>query len=201
MNISILIPVKSPKKAKSRLNGFLSARERYNLAWSLFRHVLNTCIRTTRKKQISVLSNDPEILTEASMRGVLSVMEKSNTGLNGALKIAIQDRTNGVLILPTDLPLLRPEDINAIIKNSASNKMIISPDKQRHGTNALLLQPSDLVPLNFGNNSFQIHCELAKKVGVNPYVLERKNLAFDLDTFEDFLYLTKINNISHLNIL
>jgi len=89
------------------------------------------------------------------------------------------------------LPLLEANDIQAMIDTGRDNAMVIAPDRRGEGTNALFLRRPELIPFRFGEGSFDAHCTLAEDAGVTPHILECEGLAFDLDTREDYLELTR----------
>jgi 2-phospho-L-lactate guanylyltransferase len=64
--------------------------------------------------------------------------------------------------------------------------VVIAPDRHGKGTNALLISPPGLIEYDFGENSFQRHCELIKKAGARLEVVDLPSLGLDLDLPEDF---------------
>jgi len=64
--------------------------------------------------------------------------------------------------------------------------LVIAPCRHGTGTNALLLRPPDLIPFAFGPDSFAAHCAAACAAGVEPIIYRADNIAFDLDTPEDW---------------
>ena len=63
--------------------------------------------------------------------------------------------------------------------------VVVSPDRHRQGTNALLVSPAGLIEYDFGPGSFQRHCERAIKAGARLEVCELPSLALDVDHPED----------------
>jgi 2-phospho-L-lactate guanylyltransferase len=55
----------------------------------------------------------------------------------------------------------------------------------RSGTNALLIQPPEILPFAFGADSFEAHLVAARRRGLDVKICERPHLAFDLDTAGD----------------
>ena len=62
----------------------------------------------------------------------------------------------------------------------------IAPDRNKKGTNALLISPPGLIEYDFGENSFERHCELIKKAGARLEIVDLPTLGLDLDVPEDF---------------
>lgn len=185
-----LIPVKPPAAAKSRLRGVLADGARIELAWRLFDHVLGVAIQTVGAARTLVISRDSDVLDYATGRGAGTMAEQADRGLNAALALgrseAVRRGADAVLILPGDLPLLAAADIDAMIAAaSPPPAVVIAPDERDGGTNALLLSPPDILPFTFGENSFAAHAASARHAGVEPAIVRRPGLAFDVDTAED----------------
>jgi 2-phospho-L-lactate guanylyltransferase len=140
---------------------------------------------------VLVISRDPHALTIARSHGARTVQENGQPQLNTALKratvVAQVYATRGVLVLPADLPLVSKEAILELIKRAAEPPVVvIAPDRHGKGTNALLISPPGLIEYDFGENSFQRHCERAKDAGARLEVVELPSLGLDLDIPEDF---------------
>jgi 2-phospho-L-lactate guanylyltransferase (CobY/MobA/RfbA family) len=70
--------------------------------------------------------------------------------------------------------------------------IVIAPDRHEKGTNALLISPSGLIEYDFGENSFQRHCERAKKAGARLEIVNIPTLGLDLDLPEDLELIRKL---------
>jgi 2-phospho-L-lactate guanylyltransferase len=122
--------------------------------------------------------------------GARTVLENKNSDLNIALAratvIAKTYATRGVLILPVDLPLITPEDIQTMLdKVGEPPVVVVAPDRCYNGTNAMLVCPAGLIEYEYGPNSFERHCERAKAVGARLEICELPSLSLDLDNPED----------------
>jgi 2-phospho-L-lactate guanylyltransferase len=116
-----------------------------------------------------------------------------NTALARATVVAQVHSTQGVLILPADLPLLTPEDVLALIDRAVKPPVVvIAPDRHNKGTNALLMFPAGLIEYDFGEGSFQRHCERARQAGAKLEIVELPSLALDLDLPEDLEMVRKL---------
>jgi 2-phospho-L-lactate guanylyltransferase len=100
-----------------------------------------------------------------------------------------------VLVLPADLPLISSEDILTLIERAKDPPVVvIAPDRHEKGTNALLISPSGLIEYDFGENSFQRHCELVKKAGARLEIVDLPSLGLDLDVPEDLEIIRSLEN-------
>jgi 2-phospho-L-lactate guanylyltransferase len=191
MTLWAIVPVKPLRYGKSRLAGTLTEDQRTELNRALLQHTLETLSEVKAVDGVLVISRDPHALTIARSHGARTVQENGQPQLNTALKratiVAQVYATRGVLVLPADLPLISKGDIVELIKRAAEPPVVvIAPDRHGRGTNALLISPPGLIEYDFGENSFQRHCERAKNAGVRLEIVELPSLALDLDIPEDF---------------
>jgi len=190
MTLWAIVPVKPLRRGKSRLAGTLNEDERTELNRALLQHTLETLSEVKEVDGVLVVSRDPHALTIARNHGARTVQEDGQPLLNTALKratiVAQVYATRGVLVLPADLPLISRDDILALIKRAMEPPVVvIAPDRHGKGTNALLISPPGLIEYDFGENSFQRHCELVKKAGARLEIVDLPSLGLDLDVPED----------------
>jgi 2-phospho-L-lactate guanylyltransferase len=122
--------------------------------------------------------------------GARTVQEKGAPQLNVALTRATvvvkEYTTRGVLIVPADLPLITPQDVQTMLEYAKDPPVVVvAPDRHREGTNALLICPVGLIEYDFGPNSFQRHCELARSIGARLEIVDLPSIALDVDLPED----------------
>lgn len=194
MTLWAIVPVKPLRRGKSRLSGALSEDERTQLNEKLLKHTLKTLSGLKELEQVLVVSRDPHALAIARKLGARTVREDGqphlNTALTRATVVAKLHATRGVLILPADLPLLSGPDIQALVERSVNPPVVvIAPDRHENGTNALLMSPAGLIEYDFGENSFERHCELARKAGARLEIVKIHSLGLDLDLPEDLALL------------
>ena len=199
MTLWAIVPVKPLRRGKSRLAGTLSEDARTELNRALLQHTLETLSQLKEVDEVLVVSRDPNALTIARNHGARTVQEDGQPHLNTALKratvVAQVYATRGVLILPADLPLITREDIQALLDRAVKPPVVvIAPDRHGKGTNALLIAPAGLIEYDFGENSFQRHCEQAKKAGARLEIVNLPSLGLDLDMPEDFEIIKNLEN-------
>lgn len=190
MTLWAIIPVKPLRRGKSRLAGSLSEDERTELNRTLLEHTLKTLSGLKELEEVLVISRDPQALTIARNHGARTVRENGQPELNTALKratvIAQVYATRGVLVLPADLPLITREDVLTLIQHADDPPVVvIAPDRHGKGTNALLMSPSGLIEYDFGEDSFQRHCERVRESGARLEIVDLPSLGLDLDIPED----------------
>ena len=196
MTLWAIVPVKPLRRGKSRLAGTLSEDERTELNRSLLQNTLKTFADLREVEEVLVISRDPQALSIARQHGARTVREDGQPELNTALKratvIAQVYATRGVLILPADLPLVTREDVLTLIERAGEPPaVVIAPDRHGTGTNALLISPAGLIEYDFGENSFQRHCQRAREAGARLEIVNLPTLGLDLDLPEDLELVRK----------
>jgi 2-phospho-L-lactate guanylyltransferase len=205
MALWAIVPVKPLRRGKSRLSGVLSPEERNDLNRRLLTHMLETLSAIPEIEQILVISRDQAALSLAREHGAMTVLENGAPELNVALAratIVVKNyATRGLLIVPADLPLISPEDINAMLDIAVDPPVVVlAPDHRQQGTNALLVCPVGLIEYDFGPGSFQRHCERALQAGARLEILELPSLALDMDMPEDLEMVIERLETSFSNI-
>jgi len=191
MTIWAIVPIKPLRRGKSRLSEILSEDERAALNQDLLERTLETLSSMKEFFQIMVVSRDPQALAIARNYDAMTVREDGNPHLNTALTratvVSQLHSSQGVLILPADLPLLERGDLLALMERAVGRTpvVVIAPDRHGNGTNALLTVPAGIIEYDYGEGSFKRHCERAQKMGAHLEIVDLPSLALDLDLPED----------------
>jgi 2-phospho-L-lactate guanylyltransferase len=192
MSIWAVIPIKPLRLAKSRLAPILSPQQRQSLAEAMLRHVLKVVQSATQVTGTLVISRDNHALSIAREYGAKTIQESGAPELNIALmratSLVASWRSDAMLILPADLPLITADDISRIIELGLQdpNSVVISTDRDKNGTNALFVRPPGLIQYAYGEGSYQRHAVLARDAGAVVNVYESDRLWQDIDYPEDF---------------
>jgi 2-phospho-L-lactate guanylyltransferase len=179
-----IIPVSRFSNAKTRLSPTLTETERENLLKAMLKDVIKALKDHVEK--IVVISSDSEVLRFVEDMGVTALQEKGDTDLNGALTQAVEwcsEFYEKVLVVPSDVPLIRKYHVKNILKRSESFDVVIAPAKGG-GTNALLLPPST-ISMKFGEYSFFEHIKEAKAKNISYSIYDSFYLSLDVNTAED----------------
>jgi len=193
MTVWAIVPVKPLRRGKSRLAGVLSQSERTLLNRAFLIHVLETLKQVPQVEHILVVSRDSQALAVAREHGARTLLERGHPHLNDALlratMVVRQYAAPAVLILPADLPLVAPEDVEALLEAASDPPVVaVAPDHHREGTNALVISPPGQIAYAYGPGSFARHCALASENGTRLEVVERRGLAFDVDYPDDLAW-------------
>ena len=201
MTLWAIVPVKPLRRGKSRLSGVLSEDERTALNQSMLVNTIKTLKGVPEIDTILVVSRDPSALSLARDYHARTVLEDGSPELNTALRrasmVAQAYQAKEILVLPADLPLIKPEDIRNFIAHSGKPpEIIIAPDRRHDGTNALYINPAGLIEFKYGEGSFQIHLTQARNANARIEIIELDAFALDLDLPEDLEYLHQIEELN-----
>ena len=189
MNSWVVIPVKSFKKGKSRLRAFFGRQDLYALNYNLFVQTLETVKNAACFNQSLVVSRDLHAQAVAREYGLEICPEGQPSSLNLAISQAMQwilEHGGGrVLVLPTDLPKLMPEDVQKTKELIPESGVLIVPDHFYRGTNALGMSSPELIDAAYGTNSFHNHSLQAQQKALYLRVYYNQAIMHDLDTEPD----------------
>jgi 2-phospho-L-lactate guanylyltransferase len=202
MTIWAIVPVKPLRRGKSRLAGLLSEEQRTSLNRYLLEHTLTVLNKISGIEHTLVVSRDPAALALTRSMGGRTVLEDGapqfNTALKRATIVAQAQGARAVLILPADLPLVEPSDLEALLsKGTTPSVVVISPDRRLDGTNGLFINPAGLIDYDYGPGSFQRHCQRSKDAGAKLVVVNSERIGLDLDLPED---LEMVGGLKGLNL-
>ncbi len=191
MPIWAIVPVKPFLRSKSRLAPVLSPQQRAGLSRAFLGHALEVLAQIPAITQTLVISRDSQALALARDRNAHTVTEAGAPDLNKALhratQVARQSGAGAVLILPTDLPMLRVTDLEQILDEAGSDAVVvIAPDRHERGTNALFVRPPGLIEYAFGPDSFSKHLALAQTAGAQVRIARLPGTGLDIDLAEDW---------------
>lgn len=195
----VLLPLKDPARAKQRLAGHLSAQERQELAWAMLEDVTAALRAARTPDQVVVVTGCHPALRHAQQNGWQVIEEtqqiSESHSVDHSCRLLQQRGASVVLRLPADIPLLQPEDIDSLLElDLEPQSAIIVPSRDGRGTNALLRTPPNAFPSRFGENSFLLHQQEARRHHVELEVLEKPRISFDLDEFSDLLRFQQLEN-------
>lgn len=188
MTVHALVPVKRLPSAKTRLSGALRPAERLALVPAMLGDVLDALRSAPSVERVSVVTSDLAAATAATRTDGVAAVSDGGLPWNDGLARAVawlEPRPTAVLIVAADLPLVQPEDLEALLA-ALPPRGIALGRAHDGGSNALALRPPDALVPNFGvPGSAARHVERAVASGLEAVVVDRPGLAYDLDTPED----------------
>jgi 2-phospho-L-lactate guanylyltransferase len=195
-----IIPVKPFREAKTRLKPVLNLAQRANLSRILLEQTIKVALTVS---QVVVVSRSAAARRVAKQGGAWAIVEHK-TELNAAVSQGVEwakiKGATAVLILPLDLPLLKPTELQDLIELGMQKNpsIVIAPCHQNRGTNALFMHPPNLMTPQFGPDSFTAHRTAAESICIPPKIYRVPGLALDLDTPEDWRRLVSTERLDAL---
>lgn len=189
-----IVPLKSPELAKSRLADVLNPLARRDLFFAVARHVITTLLGTPGISHVAVVTASDAVDDFARDCGATVIRQDADHGTAAAFAAAVEHlrplHLPRLLMIAGDLPLLTAVAVEELIAEGAhSPSVVIAPDRQRTGTNALLCSPPEVIAPCFGSDSFRRHCDAAIVSGATLAIIESPPLALDVDVADDLDYL------------
>ena len=138
-----------------------------------------------------VVTSDPRIIRLAASSGAGTIREHQDEGVNAAVLAGVRalDRPSRVMVLPSDLPLLRASDVRHLLWLGGLLQVVVAPSATFSGTNALLFAPDAGPGLSYDRDSFWNHLRGCGRKGLSVGVASLPRLTFDLDSPADLLSL------------
>jgi 2-phospho-L-lactate guanylyltransferase len=187
-----LVPVKNLRHAKQRLAGVLSAAERHAFFRAMLEDVLSVLSECRGLAGVALVTGDSEARELAACYGARVLDEGGDRGHTSAstfgARALAEEGVPGMVQLPADIPLLTPEDMDALLQaHACAPAVTLAPSRDERGSNALACSPPDVLPLRFGDDSYVPHLDRARALGIEPGIVHRPGFALDIDTGEDLL--------------
>src|SRR5205823_13341405 len=115
VTLAIVVPVKSPRRAKHRLEPVLSEPEREQLAGVMAREVF-AAVSTLTTYGRFVISDDPDILEEGRRFGLEPLVDRIGQGQSAAVRqgfaAAWERGFTAALTIPGDVPAVTPQELS-----------------------------------------------------------------------------------------
>ena len=199
-----IVPVKSLARAKQRLGTALTADTRPRLVLAMLDDVLAALGRVPSIAKVVVVTRDERVAEAARRREAIVFAEPDGADMNAAIAAGLGEAhrlgAERALVIPGDVPLATPTDIEAVLRAAPRDSGAIAPDARREGTNALLLPlPAPFAPA-FGIGSFEEHKRRAHTTGLSLVTVERDGLARDIDMPDDLARLEGLPGYAQLGI-
>ena len=195
MKTSVIIPVKSFQRSKTRLH--LSEEKTRELCRLLLEEVVKTVSESGLIDETIVVTNEEQvsdIIKKYDCKKIQDVDEKSvNDAVGLAEEYLLENKFTHSIVLPLDVPFFYSEDLERLLRFSSEKSVIIVPSKHFDGTNALVRSPiNSMMPrYDEGSHSFQIESAKNDDVKISIGLIYR--LMLDIDSKEDLEFVLKQN--------
>ena len=185
-DIWAVVPVKDLAQAKRRLAPVLAPPERRRFVLAMLSDVLAALKAIDDLAGILVVTADPAVAVQARAAGARVLTDGAGDGYSGAVnaaaRVLAREGRGGMLAVPADIPLATAEEFTHLLRDHPHGRavsLVLAHDGR--GTNAVLLTPSDAMPLEYEGDSFSRHVRKAQDAGL-PIVRHRSpGIEVDID--------------------
>ncbi|MDC0241351.1 2-phospho-L-lactate guanylyltransferase [Candidatus Nitrosopelagicus sp.] len=195
MKTSVIIPVKTFQKSKTRL--CLSEEKTKKLCRLFLEEVIKTVCQTNIIDKIIVVTNEENISDILEKYDCKKIQDKYETSVNDAVRLAeeylIDNKFTHSIVLPLDVPFFYSEDLEKLLKFSSDKSAIIVPSRHFDGTNALVRTPINSMTPRYDEGSYSFQIESAKNADVVIVIGLIYRLMLDIDNTEDLEFVLKQN--------
>lgn len=191
MQIASIIPVKTFSKAKSRLG--LSQEKTEQLCKVMLDEVLYSISQSQINKTI-IISKDEAAFEIAKKYNAIEIFEDRENGVNAAVALAEkylgENKFDASIVFPQDIPLMRSQDIDELIRFKKTNpSLIVVPSRKFDGTNALLRSPIDVMETHYDEDSYKIHLTTGKSRNIPTSFVLISRIMWDVDDPSDIEFI------------
>lgn len=194
MTTVAVIPVRGTMPSKTRLGPILDTPTRQTLVCQMLSIVSRAVLAVESFADVWVITRNPEGIASSLPAGVRVIEQEGRyPGLNGSLqqahRLAQAETFRDMLMLPADLPLATPAEIESFLMEDGD--IVIAGDRDFAGTNGLRLPTRLAGEFHFamGEGSFGHHRAESLRLGILPRTVYLRGLAYDVDTSADWFGL------------
>ena len=195
MKTSVIIPVKTFQKSKTRLH--LSEEKTRELCRLLLEEVIRTINETKLIDKTIVVTKEEQISDIIKKYDCEKIQDEYETSVNDAVKLAekylINNEFTHSIVLPLDVPFFYSEDLEELLKFSSDKSVLIVPSRHFDGTNALIRTPINSMTPRYDEGSYSFQIESAKNDDIKISIGLIYRLMLDIDNIEDLEFVLKQN--------
>ena len=195
MKTSVIIPVKSFQKSKTRLH--LSKEKTVEICRLLLEEVIKTVSESKLIHEIIIVTNEEQILDIIEKYNCKKIQDKYEISVNDAVGLAekylIENKFTHSIVLPLDVPFFYAEDLEKLLNFSSEKSVVIIPSRHFDGTNALVRSPINSMKPRYDEGSYIFQVESAKSFDVKISIGLINRLMLDIDNIEDLDFVLKHN--------
>ena len=195
MKTSVIIPVKTFQKSKTRLH--LSENKTRELCRLLLEEVIKTIHKSKIIDKTIVVTNEEQVSDIIKKYDCEKIQDKHETSVNDAVKLAekylIDNKFTHSIVIPLDVPFFYSDDLKELLKFSSDKSVVIVPSRHFDGTNALVRNPINSMTPRYDEGSYSFQTESAKNDDIKISIGLIYRLMLDIDNTEDLEFVLKQN--------
>jgi len=196
LKIAAIIPVKTFSYAKTRLD--LSPHKIEDLCKVMLEEILHTISISPQIEKSILVTKEEKAIEIGKKFNTVTIIDEKEESVNNAVALAdkylLENNFDASIVFPQDIPYIKTQDIDFILKYMAPpNFAIVVPSRRFDGTNALVRMPVDLMETHYDEDSYKIHMNTAKEHTLNVAMVFVKRIMWDVDNTEDLEFLLEQN--------
>ena len=196
MKTSVVIPIKSFSESKSRLE--LKPSDVKHLCEIMLKEILQVVSETKSIDDIILVSKDEYAFGIGKKFNCVEIFDEKESGVNNAVTLAneflMENDYACSIILPQDIPLILPEDLDNLVRFFQKTRYaIIVPSRHFDGTNALVRMPKAGMKTRYDEGSYKFQMEPLKTAQMYYSLALIKRIMVDVDNIVDVNYVIKQN--------
>jgi 2-phospho-L-lactate guanylyltransferase len=181
--VTAVVPVKRLAAAKSRL--VLPVDRRRALALAFAADTVAVVCASPLVSDVLVVTSDPDVADRLRRLPVVLVPDEASD-LDGAVRSGVgaakaRRPDTGIVVVPADLPCLRPADVTEVLARGRSAPGAYVPDRSTTGTTLVVYLPGQDAVTCYGPGSAARHSTL----GIHAIEDAPVRARHDVDTLED----------------
>ena len=158
---SVVVPVKRPEVAKTRLADLAGAR-RAELARAFAADTVAAALACPDVVDVVVVTDDAQTATAVAAAGAVVVADEPAAGLNAALRhgadlVRRRHPDRYIAALSADLPALRPEELATTLRAATAHPVSFVGDAAGIGTTLFAVTRAETFEPRFGGRSRATH--------------------------------------------
>ena len=184
----MVVPIKAFTSAKSRLSDKLDPDRRACLAQAAADRVLRA-VADCPLVDLRLAVVDTDLAARMALHRNFEVLQRpdllgQSAAVGAGFSAAIKRGATNILTVSADVPLVRPKDIDEILRPRPPVLVMVS-DREGLGTNAMRLDPAIDLHFHFGPDSLAMHKREAAALRLPVKVIDNRRVRLDIDTPDD----------------
>ena len=164
----------------------------------MLEEILHVVTETKSIDDTILISKDESAFDIGKKFNCIEIVDDKESGVNNAVSLAneflIENGYDCSVVLPQDIPLILPHDLDSLIGFYQNKKdAIIVPSRHFDGTNALVRMPLPHMKTRYDEGSYKFQLEPIKTTKMNYSLALIRRIMIDIDNVIDVNYMIKLN--------
>ena len=164
----------------------------------MLKEILQVISETKSINDIILVTKDESALDIGKKFNCIELVDDKESGVNDAISLAneflLEHDYSCSMVLPQDIPLIFPEDLDNIMKFYQNNQhAIVVPSRHFDGTNALVRTPMPNMKTRYDEGSYKFQFEPIKTAKMKYSLALVHRIMIDVDNLVDVDYILKQN--------